>query len=613
MKKWLVDVYQLLRYSWRNLFWFEAIYQILRSFVFVPLLLQCLNLVMRLQGFYYLTTDNLLSFARRPFTMVVLIVMVFVMLVLSMWEIVTVIYIIDAGHHKKNVSLIEIEKMTFHKLPEMFTRSQIWLAFLVLLLMPLLHIGFSAGIVQNIQIPGFIQEYIYSNTLYTVLFVSVMVFLLWLLLNWIFCFQYFVLEDDALINARKESARLSENHKILIILAILVVPVVLAILAVLLIVLLLVGIATIREGLSDHAYVISVLTAGIALAGLALVAVVSMLSYPLGFVLLSSLYYQWDDVQPEIAYKEKSTSKRKSLWTRTAKMVLLLLMVGGSAFLVYELYYGNLTLPVQGFSQVEVTAHRGASSEKPENTMYAFEEAVNLGADWIELDVQQSKDGQIFVCHDSNLKRITGVDANAWELDYSEIRELDAGSFLDASYSDAYMPLLDEVIQYAKKNNIKLNIELKPTGNETDYEQKVIDLIKENNFMFDCVVSSLQYDCLSRVKEIDSNIQTVYVGALAYGNILQMNDADGFSLEEQNVTESVVSKIHNAGKQLFVWTVNDEDSVEELIDLGVDNIITDDVQMVKDVIAEEKNFQERIHNYFLNFSIKTQEGSTTED
>ena len=95
-----------------------------------------------------------------------------------------------------------------------------------------------------------------------------------------------------------------------------------------------------------------------------------------------------------------------------------------------------------------------------------------MGADWIELDVQQSKDGQIFVMHDANFMRTAGIDCNTWELTYNKISRLDAGSFFDIKFNGEKIPLLTETIAFAKDNHIKLNIELKPTGHEEKFEKQ---------------------------------------------------------------------------------------------------------------------------------------------
>ncbi len=131
-------------------------------------------------------------------------------------------------------------------------------------------------------------------------------------------------------------------------------------------------------------------------------------------------------------------------------------------------------------NQTLVTAHRGYSAQYPENTIPAFQGAVKIGADCAELDVQQTKDGKIIVMHDSNLKRTCGVDKNIWETTYEEIRYLDAGKWFDASFTGTTIPTLDEVVKYAR-GKIKLNIELKPSGYEKDFEKNVLDIIQKNH------------------------------------------------------------------------------------------------------------------------------------
>ena len=255
---------------------------------------------------------------------------------------------------------------------------------------------------------------------------------------------------------------------------------------------------------------------------------------------------------------------------------------------MYGLYNNKINIQAEYVRTMAVTAHRGASRNYPENTMAAFKGAKKLGAGWIELDVQQSRDGMIFVMHDTNFKRTTGVNKNTWEMDYKEISRLDAGSFFNSSFAGEKVPLLSEVIAFAKKNKIKLNIELKPSGHEREFEQKVADIIEAEDFYNNCVITSQVYEVLENVKAYNENIQTVYVMSLAYGDINQLKAADHFSIEATSITEKIVSDVHNAGKEIYAWTVNTEESINNMIILNVDNIITDDITLAKECIFLSK-------------------------
>lgn len=150
------------------------------------------------------------------------------------------------------------------------------------------------------------------------------------------------------------------------------------------------------------------------------------------------------------------------------------------------------------------------------------------------------------------------------------------------------MPLLEEVIKYAKSEDVKLNIELKPTGHETNFEKCVVDIIRKEHFLNQCVVTSQKYQALKNVKAYDEDVKTIYVTSLAYGDVGHLDAADGYSVEAGSITTTLVNRVHNQGKEIYAWTVNTKFSANRLIRLGVDNIITDDVPMVQQCIYESK-------------------------
>src|SRR5699024_6492472 len=123
---------------------------------------------------------------------------------------------------------------------------------------------------------------------------------------------------------------------------------------------------------------------------------------------------------------------------------------------------------------------------------------------------------------------------------------------------------------------------------EIDFEERVVALILDADFAESCVVTSQVYNVLERVKEISDEITTVYVMSFAYGNVNRLEAADHFSIEASSVTRRLVSRVHNAGKQLYVWTVNSPRRMDAMIDLNVDNIITDRVPLAKERVYNNK-------------------------
>ena len=237
-----------------------------------------------------------------------------------------------------------------------------------------------------------------------------------------------------------------------------------------------------------------------------------------------------------------------------------------------------------------VTAHRGASDRYPENTMSAFRGAKELGADWIELDVLQTKDQQLVIAHDNNLKRITGdKKVKITKSTYEELLKYDFGLYKGEEFRDEKIPLLSQALEYARDNNIKLNIELKPKGQEVNFEQSILDMIYQYDMQDRCVVTSINYKAVKKIRELDKNIKVVYVMPIAIGDFYKDDTVDAFSIEVSFVNEKVVEEIHKRGKEIYVWTIDDEETMNNMIALGVDSIITNNIELANKLIDEKKH------------------------
>ena len=251
-----------------------------------------------------------------------------------------------------------------------------------------------------------------------------------------------------------------------------------------------------------------------------------------------------------------------------------------------------------------IMAHRGFSSKAPENTLPAFQMCLDGGFTAAELDVQLTADGTVIVMHDDNLKRTTGLDRNVWEVTYDEIKDLDNGSFFGKEFAGTKIPTLDEVIKLAGSKNEKLflNIEIKRNGHDEGIIEKVVDTIKANDYLDYCDVTSQDYSTLEDVRKYDPSVLTAYTSAVGIGSIESLDAADIISIQETFATYENVERIHDAGKRVFVWTVNEEDTMKDLVGLNVDAILTNDPVLCKSVIDEYSsdimNMIQRIHSAF---------------
>lgn len=578
--------------NWKPLAEFELLYKLAAGAVFVPLLAAAFNLAMKIAGYSYLTLENVISFALKPATILIVAGILLLAAIYCMVDISAVVFALDQSVQNKKVGLRQIIIFAAANSIRIWRKQNVLIVPVVLLMLPLVNIGLASGFLSAISIPEFIMEFIEGNTTLLILVSALALGLTALSVRWMYAFFYFTLEKCSFKEACKKSAALGKGRKFSDFLWFLFMQAVIYAAAI--------GISVV---LILAAFFLGDLISGIVLIGwigstavwitvMAILIVAAALSVPFGYGCVGILYYNNKAASGEPAMHSRIPQVRN--YPRLAKLTKGFAAACGCIlaavclFYGYQISAGKINPNIEYVRTMEITAHRGASVFYPENTMAAFEGASKLGADWAELDVQQSRDGQIFVLHDTNFKRTTGVDANTWEMDYEDIAKLDNGSFFGPEFAGERIPLLSEVLDFAKKNDLRLNIELKPTGYETNFEKSVIDLIREYDFAGDCVITSQVYEVLENVKALDPTITTVYVMSLAYGDINQLTAADHFSLESMNVSESMVSSVHNAGKQLYVWTVNTKESITAMIEMGVDNIITDNIELARTCVTESR-------------------------
>lgn len=590
---YLKRVFDITRYNIGTVITFELLYKLLLALILMPLAGAGFNFTMKVTGYTYLTLENIFSFILNPLTFILLLLIVIFLTIITMFDISTLIIIFDESNQHRKIGMIDAIKISIKKSKILFKPQNITVAFLVLFLIPFLNIGIGSNVISSISIPEFIMDYITTNSFLSILLFLVYIFLTSLLMNWIYSMHYMVLEDKDFKEARNSSKNLINHNIMKDMIKIYAVQTLLSLVYIFLILIGVTLIVFLNKILSSFQVVESVFITLIWLfIGISLVVSV-VISNAVSYGVISALYYEHKVKKKEkiksIDYETVINNKKTNNILKHALILFISLgVVGGSVF-TYQVVTGKANLNIEYIREMELTAHRGASVDYPENTMSAFQGAKELGADWIELDVQQTKDKKIVVSHDSNLSRVTGVNKDIINLTYEEIEKLDAGSFFNKKFKDEKIPLLEEVVEFAKENNIRLNIELKPTGLEKNFEQDVLDIINKYDFKDRCVITSQTYSVLEKVKKIDSSFKTVYVMSIAIGNITDLSYADAFSVEATNVTSNLVNKVHNAGKELYSWTVNTEESINKMIDMGVDNIITDNIPLGKELLMNSKS------------------------
>ncbi len=235
-----------------------------------------------------------------------------------------------------------------------------------------------------------------------------------------------------------------------------------------------------------------------------------------------------------------------------------------------------------------VTAHRGASADAPENSLAAVRQALEDKADWVEIDVQQSSDGVIIVCHDRDLKKLGGSDLVVAESTAEELQQVDIGSSSDPKLKkDERIPTLDEVLQLCK-DKAGVNIELKYYGPSPGLEELVAERVEANDMQDQVVIMSLKHDAIAKMRKLRPKWKVGLLAAVSLGD-LTASDADFLAVSTSLANTSFINRTHAAGKEVYVWTVNDAVTMSSMISRGVDTLITDHPARARRVLAERAN------------------------
>lgn len=261
--------------------------------------------------------------------------------------------------------------------------------------------------------------------------------------------------------------------------------------------------------------------------------------------------------------------------------------------------------------EVAIIAHRGSSLKAPENTLAAVEQAIRDRADGIEIDVRLTADGEVVLYHDESLRRLAGDERRVGELRQSDLDEVDVGSWFGDPFIGERIPGLDEVLA-AVRGRATLMIELKPDpGSELELVEAVIDALdRERELRRACrhraedrvtalacgdpdVMGEMRMAAMSPwlLREVTlraPRLRTTLLAQLVMSGTLERRGFDALALRHNRIDEEEVRLAGYYGYELHAWTINDRTRMSQLIDLGVDGIITDRPAMLAELIAERR-------------------------
>ncbi len=574
----------LLRYNLGTLILFELFHKGIALILVVPIIKYILNSAMHNSGTIYLSTDNVFKILTNPISIVLLIILLLTLGFYVFFEFTATIICFDKSIRYKKIGIFQLIRLGLQKSIKILNLKNYLLMIFILLIIPLTNLTLTSGFIGELRLPDYILDFIKSNNILNILYIGLMIILYMLVIRWIFSIHEITLNRSSFKEAKNESNRITKGKTIKIFLYSIGTFIVFTLIGygMYYLMIILTAMWTKYYGVGSDLKEIFIRRAIFFKDYSIFIASVS--SFILNLAFISAIYYSYKDIS---FYKSKDKKLNLSITKKVTTIIVIciLIPIEAMAFSIHS----NTLFNIEFFYNTTATAHRGGSISAPENTLAAFKEAIIAQAEYIETDVQETKDGELILIHDSNFKRTTGIDKNVWEVDYEEVKNYDAGSYFNSAYLGEKIPTLDDTIKYVR-GRCKLLIEIKLNGHEsTDIIEKVINVIKENRVENQCVIASMNKEVLKKVKELDPSFLTCYLTALAYGDIYTWDYVDIYGIESTFITKGLINDIHNKGKQIFVWTVNDKDMMSRMIDLNVDSIITDDPFLVNDTIHLKKN------------------------
>ena len=279
--------------------------------------------------------------------------------------------------------------------------------------------------------------------------------------------------------------------------------------------------------------------------------------------------------------------KKLPLTSNEIKLVGVMNKITPLVFLIFS--------AVMACAQTKIIAHRGFSGIAPENTLSAFQKAIECGAEYLELDVHQSKDGSIVVIHDASVDRTgsngkKGAVAEMTDMELAAVKVGYADKFGD-QYKSEKIPTLREVLTRTK-GKIKVCLEIKVYS----VEEAVLKIVREVGVQDEVIIFSFYYPVLAKIRKLDKTIPILYL----------INSADATTIEYAGVIESkaigvgpkttitkeYLDQAHASGIEVWKWTVDDEQEMEKLGGIGVDGLITNFPDKALKIVGQKDSRKE---------------------
>nr|WP_206701027.1 glycerophosphodiester phosphodiesterase [Lysinibacillus sphaericus] len=553
-----------------------ALIRVFQFLLMIPVSTMLLKLMLRVTGYTHITEQNWQSFMAHPFVIMMICLLILLFLLFVYYEMGFLFLMAFHQQRGMRYRFFSLWQQLNRKVVYFFSVQVLFLIVYLALLMPLASFMLPLTLTQSISLPHFLTEEIMSSRTGRLAYAAVASILVMIGIRSILTLPIFTIQPKiSILRSFKQSWRFSKKG-LLELLALLV----MLLTGHLFVMLSITVISTLplyfMERLLPSA---ALITAGVTLAFLEMVFV----------VLFSLLQAMFSQVMVAITYNTPILGKINRSAKQRKRRYKPLLLISLVVFVVLSMMNINSLEKSVYAPDTKIIAHRGYVAGNVENTISGLVSAANAGADLIEIDIQQTVDGEFVVFHDRTLRRLAGKNGVIANM---TLRELKTLTIHQNGYSDK-IASLEDCIEIAKALDVALLIELKVHGKETeDVLPKLVEKLRKYKVLDSYYVQSVDGQKMTQLKKIVPNLRVGIVYALNIGPMEE--SVDFIALEESWVTEQLIEELKQNPMDLFVWTLNDDRSLQTFIEKNVSGVITDHPDVARDLRTKQSE-----HQYFL--------------
>ena len=563
-------------------------------FICLPLLGSTTRFILRRGAIDYLSSDNItIIISQHPGVLLSLIAVLLTILLLVYFEFTFLLMSVYFIKKQVPVSLKQLLELTFFQLKKIRPLTFLFFLAYFLLILPISGLSFNSDLLSKVKIPAFIMDFIFANRWIVVsTFIIFYLLLAYIGIRLIFALPEMILRDRPFKQAVKESWLLTKARFFAILGQFVVIGGSILLLSTAGYLLIITLQIIVEEFLPDY----SLISAVFAMSVLQGVLLFNIVMSTVGIFYIIVDFMDDEGFLPDIPkwFTPQPSNEKYSAVKNTG--IILFAVFFGIGVCLYNMDY--LTSPAQ--TRPIMVSHRGVSgNNSAQNTLAALEKtSAAYHPDYVEMDVQETKDGQFVVMHDFNLRQLTGVDKAPQDLTLKELEKLT----VKENGVEEPVVSFDDYLKKADELNQKLLIEIKNSKKDSkDVITRFVTKYEKNILEKKHILQSLTYQTVSDLKKANPNF---YVGYILPFNIVgpPVTPADFLTMEYSTINRNFIDSAHQDGKKVYVWTINDSDAISRMMFYGVDGIITDRMDLLNEnvkITDEEITYSDKLLNFVL--------------